>query len=84
MDLEKTLNKKFQTKSRKPDSVAEPFDYKDTDRLNRYITDRGKILPARITGLNRAKQKELEQAIKRSRKLAFMPYTIHGINIDWR
>ena len=60
-----------------------PFDYKDVYRLNRYVTDRGKILPQRITGLTRKKQKELERAIKRSRKLALLPYTIHEVVIDF-
>tara|TARA_B100000989_G_scaffold216102_1_gene164510 strand:+ start:2058 stop:2333 length:276 start_codon:yes stop_codon:yes gene_type:complete len=51
------------------------IDYKDTKLLSRYITDKGKIIPSRITGVSRKKQKELAKAIKRSRFLSLMSYT---------
>ena len=51
------------------------IDYKDTRLLSRYITEKGKIIPARITGVSRKKQKELAKAIKRARFLCLMSYT---------
>ena len=43
--------------------------------LNRYITEKGKIVPARITGVSRKKQKELAKAIKRARFLSLISYS---------
>ena len=51
------------------------IDYKDIRLLNRYITEKGKIIPSRITGVSRKKQKELAKAIKRARFLSLMSYT---------
>tara|TARA_B100001057_G_C22196707_1_gene699162 strand:- start:223 stop:498 length:276 start_codon:yes stop_codon:yes gene_type:complete len=51
------------------------IDYKDIRLLSRYITEKGKIIPARITGVSRGKQKELARAIKRARFLSLMSYT---------
>ena len=51
------------------------IDYKDIRLLSRYITEKGKIIPARITGVSRKKQKELAKAIKRARFLSLMSYT---------
>ena len=51
------------------------IDYKDIRLLSRYITDKGKIIPSRITGVSRKKQKELSKAIKRARFLSLMSYT---------
>lgn len=50
------------------------IDYKDTARLRRYISERGKILPRRMTGTCAKHQRELAMAIKRSRVMALMPY----------
>jgi small subunit ribosomal protein S18 len=55
----------------KPD---EPIDYKDVDLLRKFITERGKILPRRITGLTAKQQRELTRAIKRARVLALLPF----------
>tara|TARA_B100000989_G_scaffold251955_1_gene200052 strand:- start:155 stop:433 length:279 start_codon:yes stop_codon:yes gene_type:complete len=58
-----------------------PFiDYKDTRLLSRYITEKGKIIPSRITGVSRKKQKELAKAIKRARFLSLMSYTNKSLN----
>ena len=51
------------------------IDYKDTRLLTRYITEKGKIVPSRITGVSRKKQRELAKAIKRARFLSLMSYT---------
>ena len=51
------------------------IDYKDVKLLSRYITEKGKIIPSRITGVSRKKQKELAKAIKRARFLSLMSYT---------
>ncbi len=51
------------------------IDYKDLRLLSRYITEKGKIVPSRITGVSKKKQKELSQAIKRARFLSLLSYT---------
>ncbi len=51
------------------------IDYKDLRLLSRYITEKGKIIPSRITGVSRKKQKELARAIKRARFLSLISYT---------
>lgn len=53
---------------------APKIDWKDTKLLERYISERGKILPSRITAVSVKKQRELSQAIKRARYMALMPY----------
>lgn len=51
------------------------IDYKDVNKLKRYVTERGKILPRRITGNCAKHQRALTVAIKRARHVAIMPYT---------
>lgn len=50
-------------------------DYKDLELLKGYISESGKIVPARITGTKAKYQRQLTQAIKRARYLALLPYT---------
>ena len=52
------------------------IDYKDTNKLKRYVSERGKILPRRITGNCAKHQSALTVAIKRARHVALMPYTM--------
>ena len=52
------------------------IDYKDVNKLKRYISERGKILPRRITGNCAKHQRALTVAIKRSRHVALMPYVV--------
>jgi small subunit ribosomal protein S18 len=54
----------------------EQVDYKDVNRLRRYISERGKILPRRISGNCAHHQRQLTTAIKRARILALLPYTV--------
>ncbi len=54
---------------------AEDINYKDTDTLRRFLTEGGKILPRRLTGLSARQQRSLTTAIKRARHLALLPYT---------
>ena len=50
------------------------IDYKDVKLISRYVTERGKIIPSRISSISTIKQRELSKAIKRARFLALMPY----------
>ena len=50
------------------------IDYKDTLRLRRYLSDRGKIVPRRVTGTCARHQRQLTTAIKRARQIALLPY----------
>ena len=50
------------------------IDYKDSDALRRYMTERGKILPRRITGTCAKHQREVAKAIKRARAISLLPY----------
>ena len=52
------------------------IDYKDTNKLKRYVSERGKILPRRITGNCAKHQRALTVAVKRARHVALMPYTV--------
>lgn len=53
----------------------EEIDYKDVDLLKDFVTETGKIMPARITGTKAGYQRQLSTAIKRARFLALLPYT---------
>ncbi|HBB31493.1 MAG TPA: 30S ribosomal protein S18, partial [Cyanobacteria bacterium UBA9273] len=57
-----------------PIKPEDPIDYKDVDLLRKFITERGKILPRRITGLTAQQQRALTTAIKRARLLALLPF----------
>lgn len=55
---------------------APKIDYKDVKLLSRFISERGKIVPSRITAVSAKKQRELARAIKRARYLALLPYLV--------
>ena len=55
---------------------APKIDYKDTRLLQRYVSERGKIVPARITAVGAKNQRALARAIKRARFLALLPYAV--------
>lgn len=53
---------------------GQKIDYKDVRTLSRYVSERGKIVPSRITAVSSKKQRELARAIKRARNLALLPF----------
>ncbi len=55
---------------------APKIDYKDTKLLQRFVSERGKIVPRRITAVSAKKQRELARAIKRARILALLPFVV--------
>ncbi len=55
---------------------APEIDYKDVKLLQRFLSERGKIVPSRITAVSAKKQRELAQAIKRARYMALLPYLV--------
>jgi len=55
---------------------APKIDYKDIRLLTRYVSERGKMVPSRITAVSAKKQRELSRAIKRARYLALLPYVL--------
>jgi small subunit ribosomal protein S18 len=57
-----------------PIKPEDPIDYKDIELLRKFITERGKILPRRITGLTAKQQRDLTKAIKRARLVALLPF----------
>ncbi|WP_309736891.1 MULTISPECIES: 30S ribosomal protein S18 [unclassified Chamaesiphon] len=61
-----------------PIKPGDPIDYKDVDLLRKFVTERGKILPRRITGLTSKQQRDLTLSIKRARQIALMPF----INVE--
>ena len=50
------------------------IDYKDTKLLKKYLSERGKIIPSRVTSVSAKKQRELAQAVKRASFMALLPY----------
>ena len=66
------------TRQKKGDPIAELririVDYKDDKLLSRFISERGKILPRRLSGVSARHQRQLQVAIKRARYLALLPY----------
>ncbi len=57
-----------------PLAPGETIDYKDVRRLSRFLTERGKILPRRATGLTAKQQRQVSRSIKRARQIALLPY----------
>ncbi|HKK45612.1 MAG TPA: 30S ribosomal protein S18 [Balneolaceae bacterium] len=57
----------------------EYIDYKDTDLLQRFMNDQGKILPRRVTGTSAKYQRQLSRAIKRARFLGMVPYVADNL-----
>ena len=55
--------------------LPKKFDYKDIDILKQFITETGKIIPARVTGVSASNQRKVTKSIKIARFLALLPYT---------
>jgi small subunit ribosomal protein S18 len=79
-DLNSTQTRRPFQRRRKTDPLsgtnAPKIDYKDVRLLQRYVSERGKIVPSRITAVSAKKQRSLAQAIKRARFLGLMPYAV--------
>jgi len=58
---------------------VEYIDYKQTDVLERFVNDQGKILPRRVTGTSARHQRQLSTAVKRARFMAMIPYVIENL-----
>lgn len=56
------------------------IDYKDIKLLRKYVTDRGKIKPRRVTGLCAQHQKDVANAVKRARTMALMPFAVNVVS----
>ena len=76
-------NREFKKPARRPSrrkvcsfclEKAKGIDYKDVAKLRKYLTEKGKILPSRMTGTCAKHQRELAVAIKRARQMALIPY----------
>ena len=73
---------RMEKRSRKPRKIVcafcmdkiEMIDYKDVPRLRRFLSDRAKIIPRRVTGTCARHQRQLTVAVKRARHVAFLPY----------
>lgn len=59
--------------------IKEYIDYKDAKKLQKFISDQGKIIPRRITGLSAKQHRELVRAIKRARQIALMPFVAEAV-----
>ena len=59
--------------------ITEFIDYKDGKKLFKFISDQGKIIPRRITGLSAKQHRELVRAIKRARQVAILPFVSEAV-----
>nr|BBK20301.1 ribosomal protein S18 [Cryptomonas curvata] len=62
-----------------PLKTTDPLDYKDVELLSKFLTEQGKILPRRVTGLTTKQQTKLTKAVKRARILALLPFVSRDI-----
>ena len=72
----KKKRKRLMMRRKRSLDPAIAIDYKNPDMLRRFITDRGKIIPRRISGATQSQQREITLAIKRARFLSLLPYSI--------
>ena len=74
LKIHQKLNKK-KVKIMSKYELPKKFDYKDIDILKQFITETGKIIPARVTGVSASNQRKVTKSIKIARFLALLPYT---------
>lgn len=72
--LKKKINRKKKKVIVKKQRMLPDVDYKDAETLSKFLTEKGKILPRKITRLNSKDQRRLILAIKRARQIALLPY----------
>ena len=68
------MSSSFFKKRLSPIKPGDPIDYKDPDLLKKFITERGKLLPRRMTGLTAKQQRDLTNSVKRARIMALLPF----------
>ncbi|RCL53450.1 MAG: 30S ribosomal protein S18 [Synechococcus sp. MED-G71] len=68
------MSSSFFKKRLSPIKPGDPIDYKDIDLLKKFITERGKLLPRRMTGLTAKQQRDLTTSVKRARIMALLPF----------
>ena len=68
------MSSSFFKKRLSPIKPGDPIDYKDTELLKKFITERGKLLPRRMTGLTAKLQRDLTNSVKRARIMALLPF----------
>ncbi|MFZ4564845.1 MAG: 30S ribosomal protein S18 [Prochlorococcaceae cyanobacterium] len=68
------MTSSFFKKRLSPIKPGDPIDYKDIDLLKKFITERGKLLPRRMTGLTAKQQRDLTLSVKRARIMALLPF----------
>ncbi|MBP8933311.1 MAG: 30S ribosomal protein S18 [Candidatus Atribacteria bacterium] len=80
MKTERDSGKRFFRRARKKNCIfcveKGPIDYKDVNRLGRFVSERGKIVPKRVTSVCAKHQRELSIAIKRAREIGLLPYSL--------
>jgi small subunit ribosomal protein S18 len=72
-------NEKMKNQKKVKRTIDSYIDYKDSKQLQKFLTDQGKIIPRRITGLTAKQHRELVQAIKRARQLAILPFVSEAV-----
>ncbi len=68
------MSSSFFKKRLSPIKPGDPIDYKDTELLKKFITERGKLLPRRMTSLTARQQRDLTNSVKRARIMALLPF----------
>ena len=71
----KKRKRKYAVKRKRSLDLEVAIDYKNAEGLKRFITERGKIIPRRISGATQEQQRKITRAVKRARYLALIPYT---------
>lgn len=69
-------NRRFQPRRRTSHRIPDYVDWKDVEFLRRFIPERGKIMPRRISGISAKDQRRVAQAIKRARSMALVPFVL--------